>query len=333
MRYAFLSMGILGALMAVADQPFATNKVISVTVGDGYILEELETGEPCVENSFHITIDQDGVATLADPNETSFPTLPGPESATNEVAVALLELLRISDVDNFEHVDENGVPYTSQPITPTWTWDGFLGKDETNGWTRAAKKACFDWYLNFVATNRSEYSDFPSNIVCVAITQCEDLKYTNAWESLEHMARNPDSPHRMWSGKLAIEYAPVGAPLFDLGLDAATNGLRVTADERYAIVGSFADRLCSVREESSLSSVVILYRMRLAEYKLSLALDRLFVSRILGYVGSSNRLDTANKLLSLTELNELQREHFGTVTNQLLNAAQPLPEVEALRGL
>ena len=45
MRYAFLSMGILGALMAVADQPFATNKVISVTVGDGYILEELETGE------------------------------------------------------------------------------------------------------------------------------------------------------------------------------------------------------------------------------------------------------------------------------------------------
>ena len=73
--------------------------------------------------------------------------------------------------------------------------------------------------------------------------------------------------------------------------------------------------------------------MRLAEYKLSLVLDRLFVSRILGYAGSSNRLDTANKLLSMTELNELQREHFGTVTNQLLNAAQPLPEVEALRGL
>ena len=332
MKHAFLTLIFLFGFSAMVGAGSATNVVISVVVGDGYVLKELATGDECEASATSISVDQDGIATLDEPGLLDIPILPGPEDSTNAVAVALLEMLRLADVDYFDQTDENGMPYTTQPVVPTWTWDGFLGKDETNGWTRVAKKACFDWYLNYIATNRCDFSDLQTNLVSIAVSQCEDLKYTNAWCWLEGITRNPVAPHRRWSGELAIAYAPVG-PLLDLGLDAATNNLQVTSEEREAIVDAFAARLTECHGAATSNAVHVLYRIRESESGISLTFDRLFISRIAGYSISSNRFETAKAYLSKPELSELQRVHFSTVTNQLMNAAQPLPEVEALRGL
>ena len=163
MRFSIAACVVLGFLPSYADHSPETNQVISIEIGDGYVIEQLSTGEECSIVTCDISVDQDGIATS---NELvpDLPVLPGDESATNAFAVTLLEMLQISAVDNFDQTDENGVPYTTQPVVPIWTWDGFLGKDETNGWTRVAKKACFDWYLNFMATNAYAFTSAQTNL-------------------------------------------------------------------------------------------------------------------------------------------------------------------------
>ena len=125
------------------------------------------------------------------------PTLPGSEEVTNRVAEALLFRAWGAVVDYFDSADENGVEYTTQLVIPTWTWEGFLGEDETNGVTRAAKKASFDWYLGHLATNCcANFSDDQTNYVRIALNECRDLKYTNAWQSLKGIALNSSAPYR-----------------------------------------------------------------------------------------------------------------------------------------
>ena len=70
----------------------------------------------------------------------------------------------------------------------------------------------------------------------------------------------------------------------------------------------------------------------------SRALDGLILEMNPAYAFSSNRLDFAVRTLMLADGDESVaarrvRQYFAPVTNQLLNAVQPLPEVEALRGL
>ena len=101
------------------------------------------------------------------------PSLPGTEEITNRVAEALLFRAWGAVVDNIDLVDENGINYTTQLVIPTWTWEGFLGEDETNGVTRAAKKASFDWYLGHLATNCcANFSDDQTNYVRIALNEC-----------------------------------------------------------------------------------------------------------------------------------------------------------------
>ena len=68
------------------------------------------------------------------------------------------------------------------------------------------------------------------------------------------------------------------------------------------------------------------------------AVDLLMLRVWPDYVSSSNRLVVAELAIAQTLGDErpedaLVRNYFAPVTNQLMNAAQPLPEVEALRGL
>ena len=54
-------------------------------------------------------------------------------------------------------------------------------------------------------------------------------------------------------------------------------------------------------------------------------LDRLFSDKITGYAHSSNRLDTALSMLTVTNMRPQFIEYFTSVTNQLLSSGQPLP--------
>ena len=175
------------------------------------------------------------------------PSLPGTENDTNRVAVALLEWTLGTAVDHFESIDENGVEYTTQLIIPVWTWEGFLGEDETNGVTRAAKKASFDWYLGYLATNCCvDFSLMQTTLVRVAVEQCEDLKYTNAWQSLKGIALNPTLPYRGYAGELYERFGPLDDSMTDFCFDVETNAVQMTFEERGNIVGEYASRLHSL---------------------------------------------------------------------------------------
>ena len=251
------------------------------------------------------------------------PTLPGSEEVTNRVAEALLFRAWGAVVDYFDSVDENGVEYTTQLVIPTWTWEGFLGEDETNGVTRAAKKASFDWYLGHLATNCcANFSDDQTNYVRIALNECRDLKYTNAWQSLKGIALNSSAPYRGYAGELYEQYGPLDDLMTDFCLDVETNAVQMTFEERGDIVGKYTSRLHSLPPGSNVRQrgVAGLYANRLSDCSRAIPVDELLVASMPGYEFSTNRLAAALYVLSCTNSWSEQNAYFISVTNAIENA-------------
>ena len=251
------------------------------------------------------------------------PSLPGTENDTNRVAVALLEWTLGTAVDHFESIDENGVEYTTQLIIPVWTWEGFLGEDETNGVTRAAKKASFDWYLGYLATNCCvDFSLMQTTLVRVAVEQCEDLKYTNAWQSLKGIALNPTLPYRGYAGELYERFGPLDDSMTDFCFDVETNAVQMTFEERGNIVGEYASRLHSLPPGSNVRQrgAAGLYTNRLSDCSRAIPVDEILVASLPGYEFSTNRLAAALYVLSCTNSWSEQNAYFIGVTNAIENA-------------
>ena len=251
------------------------------------------------------------------------PTLPGSEEVTNRVAEALLFRAWGAVVDYFDSVDENGVEYTTQLVIPTWTWEGFLGEDETNGVTRAAKKASFDWYLGHLATNCcANFSDDQTNYVRIALNECRDLKYTNAWQSLKGIALNSSAPYRGYAGELYEQYGPLDDLMTDFCLDVETNAVQMTFEERGDIVGEYTSRLHSLPPGSNVRQrgVAGLYTNRLSDCSRAIPVDELLVASMPGYEFSTNRLAAALYVLSCTNSWSEQNAYFISVTNAIENA-------------
>ena len=251
------------------------------------------------------------------------PTLPGSEEVTNRVAEALLFRAWGAVVDYFDSADENGVEYTTQLVIPTWTWEGFLGEDETNGVTRAAKKASFDWYLGYLATNScANFSNVQTNYVRVAIEQCEDLKYTNVWQTLKGIALNSSAPYRGYAGELYEQYGPLDDSMTDFCLDVETNAVQMTFEERGNIVGEYASRLHSLPPGSNVRQrgAAGLYTNRLSDCSRAIPVDEILVASLPGYEFSTNRLAAALYVLSCTNSWPEQNAYFIGVTNAIENA-------------
>ena len=251
------------------------------------------------------------------------PTLPGSEEVTNRVAEALLFRAWGAVVDYFDSVDENGVEYTTQLVIPTWTWEGFLGEDETNGVTRAAKKASFDWYLGHLATNCcANFSDDQTNYVRIALNECRDLKHTNAWQSLKGIALNSSAPYRGYAGELYEQYGPLDDSMTDFCFDVETNAVQMTFEERGNIVGEYASRLHSLPPGSNVRQrgAAGLYTNRLSDCSRAIPVDEILVASLPGYEFSTNRLAAALYVLSCTNSWSEQNAYFIGVTNAIENA-------------
>ena len=251
------------------------------------------------------------------------PSLPGSEDVTNRVAEALLFRAWGAVVDNIDLVDENGINYTTQLVIPTWTWEGFLGEDETNGVTRAAKKASFDWYLGYLATNScANFSNVQTNYVRVAIEQCEDLKYTNVWQTLKGIALNSSAPYRGYAGELYEQYGPLDDSMTDFCFDVETNAVQMTFEERGNIVGEYASRLHSLPPGSNVRQrgAAGLYTNRLSDCSRAIPVDEILVASLPGYEFSTNRLAAALYVLSCTNSWSEQNAYFIGVTNAIENA-------------
>ena len=334
MKRLFASLLFLANGLSADEHALTNQVVLSIDVQSGVIFETVGvvTGEdaesvpsremlPC---GAVIELDQE-----AEP-DMPFPSLPGLESETNRVAIALLESARDLVVDNFDQEDADGTPCTSEVVAPTWTWNGFLGQDETNGLTRIAKKSCFDWYLHFVSTNTQPYSVAQAELVRVAVSRCESLCYTNSWEDLMAIASNPSAPYRHRAGECAVRFAPLGETLMTFCSNVYTNGILCDSESRGNIIHAYATRLNDCTGRAATSAAQRLFSHTPINCLAAMSLDRLYVTKIPGYENSSNRLEIAESVLRSSDSWESQINYFTTITNQLHSATQPLP---AVRGL
>ena len=280
-------------------------------------------------------------------SDMSYPVLPGSETTTNAVAECLLDRAIGSVVDNFP--EDGDAVLLSDRIAYSYsmmTWEGFLGDDETNGWTRVAKKQCFDWYLNRLATNScTGISTAVSNYVRRAIVQCRELNYTNSWPSLRAICRNETLPHRSGAGVLSVRYSPVDNDLVNFALEAATNAMIAPFPVWMPVLSECMERFCALAPTDSYRTnfATRVSCLRAETMETAQCYDNFYLESFPDYASSSNRLMLALRALAPLEaghdedetktMRDNLEEYFAPITNQLMNAAQPLPEVEALRGL
>ena len=190
-----------------------------------------------------------------------------------------------------------GLPPDDNP--PPDTWRGFLGAD-TSGWTFA----------------------------------CEEFNYTNAAPAMKALALNPRGIERDEAIGLAVKFSAVDAATTEFVETIITNVNGYSSGERVECYWEYAKKL---RQDPCTNGVCasalsMFYRNRKVSGTGAATLDRLFADKIEGYAQSSNRLDTAMSMLTVTNMRPQFVEYFTGVTNQLLSSGQPLPWIEVGNG-
>lgn len=247
------------------------------------------------------------------------------EAETNAVARSMLESVLLLANDNLDDV-AGGVE--REAIV---TWSSFLALGESEGWTPTEKKAAFAWYLSTLGTNDcTALSGKDRALVRVALSKCEEFGYADAVQSYKALALNPRGIYRDRAINLAIKFSPVDAVTTEFVETIITNVSGYSSGERVECYWEYAKKL---REEPCTNGVCaralfMFYRNRKATGIGAVTLDRLFADKIEGYAQSSNRLDTALSMLTVTNMRPRFVEYFSCVTNQLLSSGQPLPWID-----
>lgn len=230
-------------------------------------------------------------------------------------------------------IPDEGTPYN--PDEDLGTWHGFLGVDETNGWTVVAKKAAFDWYLSTLGScDCRSLSRRDKLLVLNAVEMCGMLAYTNAVPDLKALAYNANGIYREEAIKTVLNFSSVddATTLFVEGI--VTNDVKFGMVERGDACGVYAHNIMTRQATNDVQRAAkerawkMLYRHRMLDLIGTGILDSLFVSQIQGYESSSNRLEFAEYVLSHPDSDSDDIRRFTSVTNQLLSSGQPLPWIE-----
>ena len=251
-----------------------------------------------------------------------------PQAETNRVARKLLH--RAMRLSGCRTIPDEGEPYN--PDEDLETWHGFLGVDETNGWTVVAKKAAFDWYLSTLGTcNCQSLAPRYKNFVLTAVGMCESLAYTNAVPSLKALIENPNGIHRETALEIVLKFSDIDDPTTQFVEEIVTNGVKFSMIERGCACGIYAQNIITRQATNDMQRAAkerawkMLYRHRRPDLIGTGILDSLFISQVQGYDLSSNRLEFAEYVLSHPDADSSDIRRFTSVTNQLLSSGQPLP--------
>ena len=251
---------------------------------------------------------------------------------TNRVARKLV--YRAMRLSGCHTIPDEGTPYN--PDEDLGTWHGFLGVDETNGWTVAAKKAAFDWYLSTLGScDCRSLSRRDKLLVLNAVEMCGMLAYTNAAPSLRSLALNPNGIHRDVVLATALKFSSVDDSTTQFVESILTNVTQYTAGERVVCYLEYADRIRGMQNIANTpahNAMLVFYRNRMVDRVGAPSVDRLLTTHLQGYGQSSNRLETAMFMLSETNALPQFVEYFTSVTNQLLSSGQPLPWINVGTG-
>ena len=248
---------------------------------------------------------------------------------TNELVRGMLGSIIFSANDNLL----DGKPWIGNREAPV-TWPGFLGRDESHGWTLAEKKAAFAWYLSTLGTNDCRaLSALDKQYVRVALDQCRTLNYVEAAQSLKALALNPNGIYRNDAIRLAVQFCPIDDSTTAFAETIMTNTAEYTRREYGAASCQYAYMLLGFNATNDAQRAVrdravsMFYRNRMLPSAAYSIVVGLFVRYISGYETSSNRLEHALNVLSMPIYAELSGEHFISVTNQLLSSGQPLVQL------
>ena len=219
-----------------------------------------------------------------------------------------------------------------------WTIDGFFNHFVTNGWTRAMCEASFNRYMDSVSTNNMlAFSEEDRRIAKGALGQCIDMWYTNALDSIRAYALNTTVVDRISAISVAVRFGGADEAATSFIEAIITNSTQFAYEDISMAIPIYCDKLLAVNTNdveaiSTRDRVARLFYANRLGWRDGTSLDNLFVAAISGYDYSSNRLSYANHILSWTTNSEWRamHDHFVSITNQLLNAAQPLPVVDGL---
>ena len=250
---------------------------------------------------------------------------------TNTVAVAILAYASMDNEDDLDFDAEYPVRYTD--------WNGLLDAVSFPGLTRQDKDAMlFDYMMNQSTNDLSSVDGEIRELIRIGLCECRDLNHTNALPFVRNFLLNQTSRYMDEPVYLYYKWAPLNEDYLAVTrsfLSNESSAARASKPSDLLYFVNSIDRHVNIfgRDEWYTNVVNLAYQSRTACVECAVVLDRLYVSKIGNYEQSSNRLETVRWWLGSTNCTSEVRTHCISVTNQLMNAAQPLPEVEALRGL
>ena len=248
---------------------------------------------------------------------------------TNAVARAMLE--RALDFSN-DNISDGG-PWVGEG-EPPFTWNGFLGRGEVDGWSQQARKDAFAWYLSTLGTNNcTSFTAMDTELVRIALSKCRTLNFIEAGPSMKALALNPDGIYRSNAIRLAIQFCPVDDLATVFTETIMTNTTGYTHRESGMASCQYANRLLSFNATNAVqiacrdNAVMMFYRHRMTDPAATEIVDNLFGRYIAGYNTSSNRLAFAIFAIDNPSCVRPDKLYFTSVTNQLLSSGQPLVQL------
>jgi hypothetical protein len=250
---------------------------------------------------------------------------------TNSVASSILAYASMDNEDDLDAEADYPVRYT--------TWNGLLDSVSLPGWTREAKDAAlFEYMLRQSTNDFSAIGGRNRELLRIGLCEYRDLNRTNALPIVRNWSVNPTAVFRGDALYVYLKWASLDQEFLKASETLLTNVTWMTAEEKLeacrgvsGVIGRYKGN-CGM-DLAYTNALHLVYRARSCNAVCGIVLDCFFVDEIAGYTMSSNRLDTVRGWLSSTNISAGVISHCVSVTNQLMNAAQPLPEVETLRGL
>ena len=221
---------------------------------------------------------------------------------TNRVARRLIH--RAMRLSGCHEIPDEGELYN--PDEDIGTWHGFLGSDETNGWTVAAKKAAFDWYLSTLGScDCQALSPKDWRLVLNAVEMCEALAYTNSVPSLKALALNPRGIHRDVALATALKFSPIDDSTTQFVETILTNTMQYTSGERAVCYIEYADRIRNMQDivyTPAYNAMLIFYRNRMAARVGAPAVDRLLTTHLQSLPSPTNFSRPGSRCRGLTSV-------------------------------
>lgn len=252
-------------------------------------------------------------------------------------AVLAVMLGRAFDRISFDDYTHGG---PSDWIYESRTQQGFFSVWSNESWTVEEKMGAFDYYLDSLSRANRSVTNELFRYASVAFIQCDAMSYTNAVPVLRRAAVNPYLSkvlYRSSAIEAAVRMGGVSDEATDFVEYIMTNSSCFFRSEISDATFKYARMLENAPESSSVGRAVRMYYRNRMNWRFSHSVDRLFVRKITGYAASSNRLAYLSWALSNVPDQDQQwdrrRVEMRNVTNQLMQASQPLPEVESLSGI